>query len=316
MIRLYKPYEGDKRRNGYRVYLNQWSLKLGLLNKNKNISEEIVLSEERTLEDYYKIIMYLSRLLPVDDIIRLIVENIHINEPLSTRGWYTSIYDILRESKISKVLIEWQMSVKPTKRSKSYIRKLFLSSMNLPNSNYKKQLMRYLKTKPTYNPRTMNVHSWIKLDKEYEAVSWIDSPKVLNKESTIYTPHHSTDCYSRVLDHTFTESKRVNWRESGESWIKKINYIVYTPYRIKWELCKDCKFSREFIEKKRKALTLKRPHDYNFNPQSPWIRIECGNRYYYINKETHKKKKEEPLEGFSNVNITDIYYFDRNVPVF
>jgi len=30
---------------------------------------------------------------------------------------------------------------------------------------------------------------------------------------------------------------------------------------------------------------------------------------------TGKKMREEPLEGFSNVNIADIYYFDINVPI-
>ena len=107
---------GHKRKIEYKEYLTQWSLKLGLLNKDKNISEETVLFEERTPEDYYKIIMYLGKLLPINDIVRNIIENVLMNEPLSTREWYMNIYTILRESKISKFLMYWQMSIKPTRK--------------------------------------------------------------------------------------------------------------------------------------------------------------------------------------------------------
>ena len=315
MIGIIKPYDGDKRKREYKEYLTKWSLNLGLLNKDKNISEDSILFEERTPEDYYKIIMYLGKLMPINDIVRNIVESVLMNEPLSTRGWYTSVYKILRESKLSKVLMAWQMSSKPTRHGKTYIRDIFMSSMNLPDSTYRKALMRNLRTKPVWNPRTMNVYSWINFDKEYEPVSWINAPKesdICNDNDTkLYTPDQPTHYY-RIVDHNFKEPpKKVHWTECGESWVKTTSYSVYTPYRIKWEICRDCKFSRDFIENNRKSLTLKRPDDYKITPISPWIRIECGNRFYYKNKETGKKMREEPLEGFSNVNITDIYYFDK-----
>jgi len=323
MIRIFKPYDGDKRKHEYKEYLTQWSLKLGLLNKDKNISEETVLFEERTPEDYYKIIMYLDKLLPINDIVRNIVENVIMNESLSTRGWYVNVYNLLRESNLSKTLMYWQMSNKPTRHGKAYIRDIFRSSMNLPDSTYRKALMRNLRTKPVYNPRTINIQNWINSDKEYEAVSWIDTPKDSDiykdndndNNTKLYTPNQSTHYY-RIVDHNFKEPpKKVNWTECGDSWVKNVSHSVYTPYKIKWELCRDCKFSRDFIENNRKALTLKRPDNYKLTPQSSWIRIECGNRFYYKNKETGKKTREEPLEGFSNVNIADIYYFDRNVPI-
>jgi len=322
MIRIFESYDGDKRKRDYKEYLTNWSLTLGLLNNDKNISEESVLLEERTHEDYYKIIMYLDKLIPLNDIVRQIIENVHMNEPLSTRGWYTSIYKILRESNISKIIMAWQVSNKPTRHGKSYIRDIFMSSMNLPDSTYRKALMRNLRTKPVWNPRTMSVYKWIEFDKVYDPVSWIDSPKDLDiykdndndNNTKLYTPDQPTHYY-RIVDHNFKEPpKKVHWTECGDSWVKNVSYSVYTPYKIKWELCRDCKFSREFIENNRKELTLKRPHDYKLTPTSPWIRIECGNRFYYKNKETGKKTREEQLEGFSNVNITDIYYFDKNVP--
>tara|TARA_B000000557_G_scaffold166140_1_gene134973 strand:+ start:1775 stop:2740 length:966 start_codon:yes stop_codon:yes gene_type:complete len=319
MIRIFKPYEGDKRTREYKEYLTQWSLKLGLLNKDKNISEEIVLFEERTPEDYYKIIMYLDKLLPINDIVRNIVENVLMNESLSTRGWYVNVYNLLRESNLSKILMYWQVSNKPTRHGKSYIRDIFISSMNLPDSTYRKALMRNLRTKPVYNPRTINIQNWINSDKEYEPVPWIDAPKgsdiYKDNDTKLYTPDQPTHYY-RIVDHNFKEPpKKVHWTECGESWVKTTSFSVYTPYKIKWEICRDCKFSRDFIENNRKALTLKRPDDYKLTPISPWIRIECGNRFYYKNKDTGEKMREEPLEGFSNVNIADIYYFDRNVPI-
>lgn len=319
MNHIFKPYDGDKRKLEYKEYLTQWSIKLGILNKDKNISDEPVLFEERTLEDYYKIIMYLDKIIPISDIVRNIVEDVIINEPLSTRGWYMNVYNLLRESNLSKVIMKWH--VNNSKYSERHIIKsLFKYSINLPHSTYKKSLMRYFRTKPVWSPKTMNVYSWIASDKEYEAVSWIDSPKDLDTEedkdnTKLYTPDQPTHYY-RIVDHNFKEPpKKVHWSECGESWVKTTSYSVYTPYKIKWELCRDCKFSRDFIENNRKALTLKRPDDYKITPLSPWIRIECGNRFYYKNKETGKKMREEPLEGFSNVNITDIYYFDRNIPV-
>jgi len=324
MIRIFKPYDGDKRKREYKEHLTQWSLKLGLLNKDKNVSEEVVLSEERTLKDYYKIIMYLDKLIPINDIVRNIVENVYMNEPLSTRGWHTSVYKILRESKLSHFHTIWHVQNIPrysTTQERIHIRDIFKNSVNLPDSTYRKALMRNLRTKPVWNPRTMNVHNWINFNKEYEPIPWIDSPKDSdvyndNDDNTkLYTPDQPTHYY-RIVDHNFKEPpKKVHWSECGESWVKTISYSVYTPYRIKWELCRDCKFSRDFIENNRKALTLKRLDDYKLTPISPWIRIECGNRFYYKNKETGKKMREEPLEGFSNVNITDIYYFDKNIPV-
>jgi hypothetical protein len=320
MIRIFKPYDGDKRKREYKEYLTKWSLKLGLLNKDKNISEEVVLSEERTLKDYYKIIMYLDKLIPINDILRNIVESVLINEPLSTRGWHTSVYKILRESKLSQFFTLWQvqnLSRFSTTHERVHIRDIFKNSVSLPDSTYRKALMRNLRTKPLWNPRTMNVHNWINFDKEYEAVSWIDSPKDSdiyndNDDNTkLYTPDQPTHYY-RIVDHNFKEPpKKVHWTECGESWVKSVSYSVYTPYKIKWELCRDCKFSRDFIENNRKAITLKRLDDYKLTPISPWIRIECGNRFYYKNKETGKKMREEPPEGFSNVNISDIYYFDK-----
>tara|TARA_B100000900_G_C20601884_1_gene726011 strand:- start:520 stop:1503 length:984 start_codon:yes stop_codon:yes gene_type:complete len=327
MIRIFKPYEGDKRTREYKEYLTQWSLKLGLLNKDKNVSEEPVLFEERTPEDYYKIIMYLDKLLPINDIVRNIVESVLMNEPLSNRTWYMNIYTILRESNLPKILMHWQVQNIPrfsTTHERVHIRDIFKNSMNLPDSTYRKVLMRNLRTKPVWLPRTMNVYSWINFDKEYEAVSWIDAPKDIDiykdnnndNDTKLYTPDQPTHYY-RIVDNNFKEPpKKVHWTECGESWVKSVSYSVYTPYRIRWELCRDCKFSRDFIENNRKSHTLKRPHDYKLTPISPWIRIECGNRFYYKNKETGKKMREEPLEGFSNVNISDIYYFDRNVPVF
>lgn len=322
MIRIFKTYDGDKRTREYKEYLTQWSLKLGLLNKDKNVSEESVLSEERTPEDYYKIIMYLDKLIPINDIVRNIIEKVHMNEPLSTRGWYMNIYNLLRESNLSKFLMHWQVQNLPrfsTTQERVHIRDMFRNSMNLPDSTYRKALMRNLRTKPVWNPRTMNVYSWINFDKEYEPIPWIDSPKesdIYNDNDTkLYTPDQPTHYY-RIVDHNFKEPpKKVHWTECGESWVKTTSISVYTPYKIKWEICRDCKFSRDFIENNRKSLTLKRPDDYKITPISPWIRIECGNRFYYKNKETGKKMREEPLEGFSNVNIADIYYFDRNVPI-
>ena len=326
MIRIFKPYDGDKRKIEYKEYLTHWSLKLGLLNKDKNVSEETVLFEERTPEDYYKIIMYLGKIIPISDIVRNIVEDVIINEPLSNRMWYMNVYNILRESNLPKILMYWQVSNKPTRHGKSYIRDIFRNSMNLPDSTYKKSLLRYLRTKPVWNPRTMNVYSWIKFDKEYEPIPWIDSPKDIDTEedkdkdkennTKLYTPDQPTHYY-RIVDHNFKEPpKKVHWSECGESWVKTTSFSVYTPYKIKWEICRDCKFSRDFIENNRKSLTLKRPDDYKLTPISPWIRIECGNRFYYKNKETGKKMREEPLEGFSNVNIADIYYFDKEYPLF
>jgi len=130
MIGIFKPYDGDKRKREYKEYLTKWSIKLGLLNKDKNISEDSVLFEGRTPEDYYKIIMYFDKLLPINDIVRNIVEKVLMNEPLSTRGWYTSVYKILRETNLSKVLMAWQMSSKPTRHGKTYIRDIFMSAMN------------------------------------------------------------------------------------------------------------------------------------------------------------------------------------------
>jgi hypothetical protein len=318
MTGILKPYDGDKRKREYKEYLTQWSTKLGLLNKDKNIREEVILLEERTPEDYFKIIMYLGKLMPINDIVRNIVENVLVNEPLSTRGWYMNVYHLLRENKLSKIIMSWQMSSKPTMRLN-----IIRNTMNLPDSNYRKELMRNLRTKTVWNPRTMNVHKWIKYDKEYdkeyETVSWINSPKDLDihkdNETKLYTTDQPTHFY-RLLDHAFEEPpKKVHWTKFGESWVKSVSCSVYMPYRIKWELCRDCKFSKKFIEDNRKKITLKSYGMYKLSPLSPWIRIECGNRHYYRNKETDKKMKEEPLEGFSNVNITDIYYFDRNVPV-
>ena len=322
MNRIFKPYDGDKRKLEYKEYLTLWSIKLGLLNKDKNISKELILFDERTLEDYYKIIMYLDKIIPISDIVRNIVEDVIINEPLSTRGWYISVYNLLRESNLSKVFMKWHIN-NSKYSERDNIKSLFKYSMNLPHSTYKKSLMRYFRTKPVWNPRTMNVYSWVASDKEYEAVSWIDSPKDSNAEedkdnddnTKLYTPDQPTHYY-RIVDHNFKEpAKKVHWTECGESWVKTTSFSVYTPYKIKWEICRDCKFSRDFIENNRKALTLKRPDDYKITPLSPWIRIECGNRFYYKNKETGKKMREEPLEGFSNVNIADIYYFDKEYPL-
>jgi hypothetical protein len=319
MIGILKPYDGDKRKREYKEYLTQLSFNLGLLNKDKNICEESVLFEERTPEDYYKIIMYLDKLIPINDIVRNIIDNVLINEPLSTRGWHTNVYNLLRESNLSKVIMAWQMSSKPTRRGKSYIRDIFMSSMNLPDSTYRKSLIKYLRTKTTFSPITTNLYTWIYSIKEYEPVSWIYSPKDLDifedNETKLYTPDQPTHYY-RIVDHNFKEPpKNVHWTECGDSWVKNVSYSVYTPYRIKWELCRDCKFSKDFIENNRKKHTLKRLDKYKLTPLSPWIRIECGNRFYYKNKDTDKKMREEPLEGFSNVNITDIYYFDKNVPI-
>jgi len=321
MNRIFKPYDGDKRKNEYKEYLTLWSIKLGLLNKDKNVSKELVLFDERTLEDYYMIIMYLGKIIPISDIVRNIVEDVIINEPLSTRGWYISVYNLLRESNLSKVFMKWHIN-NSNYSERHNIKSLFKYSMNLPHSTYKKSLMRYFRTKPVWNPRTMNVYSWIAFDKEYEAVSWIDSPKDLDiykdndNDTKLYTPDQPTHYY-RIVDHNFKEPpKKVHWNECGESWVKTTSYSVYTPYKIKWELCRDCKFSRDFIENNRKALTLKRPDDYKITSLSPWIRIECGNRFYYKNKETGKKIREEPQEGISNVNISDIYYFDTEYPLF
>ena len=180
-----------------------------------------------------------------------------------------------------------------------------------------KSINENLRTKPVWNPRTI-VFTWINFDKE-EPVPWINAPKdsdICNDNDTkLYTPDQPT-YYYRIVDHNFKEPpKKVHWTECGESWVKTTSFSVYTPYKIKWEICRDCKFSRDFIENNRKALTLKRPDDYKITPISPWIRIECGNRFYYKNKDTGEKMREEPLEGFSNVNIADIYYFDRNVPI-
>ena len=211
MIRIFKPYEGDKRTREYKEYLTQWSLKLGLLNKDKNVSEEPVLFEERTPEDYYKIIMYLDKLLPINDIVRNIVESVLMNEPLSNRTWYMNIYTILRESNLSKFLMHWQVQNLPrfsTTHERVHIRDIFKNSMNLPDSAYRKVLMRNLRTKPVWLPRTMNVYSWINFDKEYEAVSWIDSPKDIDiykdnnndNDTKLYTPDQPTHYY-RLVDH-------------------------------------------------------------------------------------------------------------------
>ena len=78
MNRIFESYDGDKRKRDYKEYLTNWSLTLGLLNNDKNVSEESVLIEERTHEDYYKIIMYLGKIIPISDIVRNIVENLNI----------------------------------------------------------------------------------------------------------------------------------------------------------------------------------------------------------------------------------------------
>ena len=108
---------------------------------------------------------------------------------------------------------------------------------------------------------------------------------------------------------------KYHWTEniSNHGWVRERSLKIYVPYTIHWDSLRH-KWSNKFIETNRRKQTLKRY--VPLNPMSLWLRIECGNRYYYKNKESGKKVRELSKEtGFYDINITDIYYFDEQYPL-
>lgn len=105
MYDLYqKSLKYDRRRVEYKTFLEHKCKHLGIMN---NYSPNIIkinpiLTYDRTINDYYKIHLYLSRLL-VNDCINIVMKYIiNMKEP-TTLDWYKDLYDILRCRGINKM---------------------------------------------------------------------------------------------------------------------------------------------------------------------------------------------------------------------
>ena len=277
---IYAGYHGDKRKKEYTEYLLRKSLALGILKKNdnENVIIEKVLQEQRTASDLCKIVMLLSVILPIPDLVIEVVAVTRLREALSTRAWYVSIYSLIRESKINRIL------------------------SGVP----------------------LLAGEWLHCSVLRGCLEPIPQQ---HREESLYL--HGADHYYRIIDHDFTEpTPEARWiKDESDIWVRKLITRPYVPLAISWYRRRvdpcfgdqadmwECKFTFKFLEENRRKLTQKKYGVYKFSPKSPWIRIECGNRHYYRDKETRRKQRSEPSQGFSNVNIADIYYFDREYPI-
>ena len=292
---MYLTHTLDKRTTKYRDFIREKAFDMGLLNINehKPVSLPKILQEPRSTNDLYQIIMNLQTTPLNYDCIQEVIKTVATIEPLSTREWHMNMYEILRESQLCRVCMDWYWNK---------IIGFFLS----PLSNARIQLMIEVKGK-TYRHQIKDPDD-----------TWISSPQVVTPTLQIYKRCNHFD---RISNHRApTISPKVNWNETNGEWIRKISKPpVYVPYSIKWTGKQ--KFSKEFIEGRRKDLSFKRPFIHQKHSpwkkpfiqqkNSPWIRIECGNQYTYQNKLTNKTTKELPKEGISDINITDIYLFDQ-----
>ena len=305
-LKIYPRYAGNKRRKEYTEYILRESLTLGILkiNAKENVIIEKVLPEKRTPSDLYTIIMYLSVILPIPDLVRYVMDETILRESLSTRSWYISIYSLMRESKLTQTLNRWHnisaegvvahldsnLSVSARRKMVGSNNIQFLCLPTLPRG--------------CLEPITHQNH-----------------------EESLYS--QGPDHYYQIIDHEFTEpAPKIRWiKDNTDIWVRELAPRPYVPLAINWfrrsaDICFggqadmwECKFTLNFLEENRRKLTRKKYGVYKFSPKSPWIRIECGNRHYYRDMKTRRKKRSEPSQGFSNVNIADIYYFDREYPI-
>jgi len=293
MFEGYSVYSKDRRMRDYTDYIREKAFDLGMLsiNTHEPVTFKPVLEETRSQQDYYRIIYYLQQSNILNyDCIQTIIKLIKHREPISTREWYMGIYDIVRESKVVPVFCSWYNSdiLGRFATPLSMVRLTLLNTLNLFKKN----------------------RAHIYSDKQFNRDNtWVQSPK----EITTVKKYKVSQChYERILNHNpIIYPIKYNWvnTETGD-WVRNKKVRSYSPYAIKW---KNLKFSNQFIEVKRRNITKKRNSPLYKN--SHWLRIECGNRCYYEHKDTHKKQRDITEEGFYDIHITDIYYFDTQYPI-
>jgi hypothetical protein len=283
MFEGYSLYKKDKRRSEYTDYIRENAFDLGLLNINSHETVMIkkILPEKRKTTDYYKIILCLQEFNINYDCIQQIIKTLIHREPLSTREWYMNMYDIVRESKVVPVFCSW----------------------------YGSQLGRFYTPKQRFNLLYDNKFEYFNCSKNI----YITFPE---KTEDIQIYKFNNSHYDRILNHkAIYYQDKYYWTKNitNHEWVRKKSLKIYVPYTISWDSLRH-KWSKEFIETNKRKLTLKRY--VSLNPLSKWLRIECGNRYYYHNKESGKNVRQISEEdGFYDINITDIYYFDEQYPI-
>ena len=280
MFEGYSRYTKDRRRSGYTDYIREKAFDLDIMsiNTHESVVMDKVLEEKRSVSDYCQIILCLQEFIHNYDCIEQIVRVLLKVEPISSREWYMGLYDIMRESKVVPVFCSWFHSG-------------FLGRFHTPNSPERIYMLGSLVNQ------------------------WIQSPVHWNTPTNLKLYKLPNGHYGRIVNHQpIIYPIKTNWTKDNEQgeWKRIRKILIYTPYSISWT--NKCKWSPEFIEENRRKLTLER--QISFNSESPWIRIECGNRFYYKNKKTKKQQRIEPDDGFCDINITDIYYFDTQYPIF
>ena len=294
MFEGYSVYSKDRRMRDYTDYIREKAFDLGMLsiNTNEPVTFKPVLEETRSQQDYYRIIYYLQQSNILNyDCIQTIIKLIKHREPISTREWYMGVYDVVRESKVIPVFCSWYHSG-------------FLGRFTTPLSMYRLTLINSL------NLFKRN-RDYCDSDKQFNHdITWIQSPKEI---TTIQNYKFSQCHYERILNHNpIIYPIKYNWvRDCYGDWVREKKLRSYIPYAIKWSI--NFKFPNQFIEIKRRNITKKR--NIPLHKNSPWLRIECGNRCYYEHKDTHKKQRDITEEGFYDIHITDIYYFDTQYPI-
>lgn len=326
---MYHPYTGSKNKKRYHEYIINTSTELGLLPvKNHSIvTISKPLLNKRTHKDLYNIIMYLSRILHIMDIVKDIVGIVVSNEPSSTREWYMGIYDIMHEKQTPLIFSNYLLLLRRAREGLPFFSvpwtDISLPPGPFPRNQHETSVNAYLYY--TLSARILKRHT-----NPHDPQSWIKSPcEPLSSSTILYAPTEEDDYipehYYRIVNHVPPQQEiRKYWKQNedtvscrGESpeWSRTILLIPYVPYKIQWNLLPDCKYSQEFIENNRNKMTEKKIGHYKFSPKSPWVRIECGNRFYYKHRYSSKKQRLEPKCGFSNINVADIYYFDTQYPL-
>ena len=297
----YSPYTKDRRKSEYTDYIREKAHVLGMLTINTREPVTIIanLQDTRSNQDYYRLIFYLQKCTCLDyDCIQYIIKLIKKNEPLSTREWYMGVYDLVRESKSPQVFCSWYQW--------RYVGERFYTPISIMQLDIKNSLHVTFK-------RYFNLNHFECVDKNE---TWINSPKEIDTYPKHYKDiikYKQNSHYDRILNHTPIEKNaEYKWnKDSNGEWKRTKKNHIYTPYTIRWT--EKHKWSQDFITKNRRKLTLRRL--VLMNSSSKWIKIECGNRYYYQNSETSIKTRQLPQEGFSNIHICDIYFFDTEYPV-
>lgn len=272
---MYHYYIGDKRKTAYTEYLREKAFDLGLLNINEKIP---VTFPEVLTEPRTK-----------NDIYNIIS---CLQKTMLNTDCIQSImkFVVSREPLSTR---EWYMSVYSLIRESkiipvccSWYGSSFLGTFHTPISFHRLGLI-----------RTIQNNSWIRSEEETDPLQTIQM----------------NNCYDRVVRCKLPRyDKKIRWiHDEYGNWYKKIFYPLYIPYSIQWIRKKQI-FSLDTMERRRRLLILKRL--VTLTESSPWIRNECGNRFFFQNKLTGDKQTNFPEEGICNVNIYDIYLYDQIHP--